>query len=227
VVFIIKKKLYARILQKGMPFLIIYLIFSSGLTISLYAMIFLTHTITLYIDFVALLIGITLCVISYKTDRLHNIFAALISITVMALLAITFSTYILLIILIILSVWDLIAVFKLKFMQALAQQAIDGHKGKMLPLFIYTGSKNELKNKLKPQSKENKPSGAALLGLGDIIFPGAVICSALLINDLLPLLLTLGFLIGLGADMILSAKYNKPLPALPLIFVGMIIFMIL
>lgn len=178
--------------------------------------------IPLYI--ISIAIAIISVILWLKVKALHNTFTVLLGIAAIAVLANAFSTFWLLVIFALMSAWDLIAVFKLKFMQALAGMAINGDGKRMYPLFLYSGTRADLEGKLKG-SKEVR--NVALLGLGDIIIPGAFVASAIvyLKTPAFPILSVL--LIGLTLDMYIARRFNRAIPALPILFAISLIAVIL
>lgn len=213
----LKKDFMAKMFGKYFGIIIGYQIFLSVFLIILYISAFLYPSESLSVTLLgAGLLASVGVIVWYKVRRLHNTFAILIGAIAIAVFATSFSTFWLFVIFALMSVWDIIAVFKLRFMQALASMAVSGDGKRMYPLFLYSGPVQGLRDKLNGTSRENK---AALLGLGDIIIPGACAASAVVYMHASIVLIFPLLLFGLVLDMFWAKKMNKGVPALPILFV--------
>lgn len=225
VLFKYRKEFLQKLFSRGLLVASAYYVFGSALIILLYSgLAFGAPPLTW--EILSLVCGIALSLIWYKTSGAHNFYAVMISIATIGAIASAFTPFWLLIIFFVMSVWDLIAVFKLKFMQNLAGMAINGNGKRMYPLFISSGSQSALHSKLSGDPIQNEPK-PALLGLGDLVIPGGFMASAVYFWHVsvfvgLPMLL-----LGLLADMWIATKYNKAIPALPILFIASVIAVII
>lgn len=211
------KNKYLFAFKNFMPLIIYFYILFSSFLLALSFLVYLGLAFE-WAFYLAGLIGLIVTYIAYRTDRYNNELAIIISAVFIAVIGTELTPFWAIIILIAFSVWDLIAVFKLKFMQGIAMAAVEGKKGKMFPLFIYSGDKAILQSKLDPNLPKPKNVKVSLLGLGDIAIPGAFAVSVLVANGLwlfLPVILAI--LAGLGLDLYIAGLYKKAIPALPII----------
>lgn len=224
VMFRYKKAFFQKLLSRGFVFISAYYIFGSVLMLILYPGVALGLPL-LPIEVISLFSGCVIAYLWYRSIGSLNIYAFIIAVATIGAVASSFSPFWILIIFIIMAVWDLIAVFKLKFMQALAGIAINGDGKRTYPLFIYAGNMSKLRDKLtgKPVD-EDRP---ALLGLGDIIIPGAFMASAVVSWHSSVYLFSLALALGLVVNMAISSKYKRGIPALPVMLAFSILAVVL
>ena len=190
----------------------------------LMTILFLTKLVVISYLEVAVLIILALVLTAYfmlRGNKYLNYVAIVLAVEMSAAMAISFSPFFLLIIFAIFSVWDYIAVMKLKSMQKIAKGAITGVFNRALPLFIYEGNHEALKEKISDKG-EVKTSNVSILGLGDLIIPGAFIASVFLNYSVaLALLLIPTAIYGIYRDMLWAKKIKSAIPALPIMFIFM------
>lgn len=222
-IFTWRRDALKRIFSKVFGLWAAYYVFAGVFIIILYGGMALRAPV-LPIEIGSILGGILAAVLWFNLKGYHNLFAIIISIGTIAILATSFSLLWILAIFEFLSIWDLIAVFKLKFMQELAGMAINQQGKKPFPLFIYSGSLSSMEHKL--QGKPQKGASVALLGLGDIIIPGAFLGALALSMPARVPLAIIAIFVALDANMWLAKHYKKAIPALPLMFLAALLMIL-
>jgi presenilin-like A22 family membrane protease len=164
--------------------------------------------------------------IAYSLTRKNmiafNIFVAIGCIAMAIVLGLLLKPIYILILLSALAVYDYIAVFKTKHMQAMAKSALSIQ----LPVAFMFGDKEYIDKRLAGTlKKSDKPKGY-LYGNGDIAFPMAVATSLLFANDIwLAVAALTGAIIGMFANMALlkTGRFKSGLPAIPLLAISMFV----
>lgn len=196
---------------------------------------------TKYSSLIALGFAIPLSIFKiYKRNFIcHNLSELLIYPGIAAVFVPLFNITSMILFLILISVYDMWAVWKSKFMQKMAKFQMDELKV-FSGFFIPYASKKERKKiqKLKEQIRAKKISkkeagkkgvkvNLAILGGGDIVFP--IITSGVVFKTwgLLPaILVIIGSFVGLGS-LLLFSKKKKFYPAMPFISSGIFLAMLI
>lgn len=161
-----------------------------------------------------LVISLTLIVITYPTFAFNNLFVFLAVLAASLPIGLAYTPMALFFLLIFLSIYDVIGVFKTSFIPNLARSAVTQHA----PVIIMAPAK--FKAWFERPSMSNIK---ALLGAGDIFVPLIFMISVIEhhANPLLGLWVFIGAVIGSLANILLLARIEKGVPALPLIVAGM------
>lgn len=179
--------------------------------------VFLGAFFSFYMSFI-----IALFLLLYRIVRpsifAHNILIIFACAGVAGVLGISVTVESAVLLLIILSVYDVIAVYQTRHMVYLATHMIASQAflGFIIPesLVSYT-------TKIS-QARVNE--GFMFLGGGDIVLPSVFAVSALSVNVLASLFVIIGAVCAIVVNHYILIKTNRPLPALPLMACGMIIF---
>ena len=198
---------------------------------------------------IAVIAALVLIYLKNKRPQLRNVAAIIASVGVGIVLGISFPFYLALAFMAIIAVYDFIAVFITKHMLALARVAEDNNLALLIGVneiealpeksldkgYVaeYRKSKSELK-KHKQLSillgKNLVPVAARVeLGTGDLAIPLMVAISAYTPgpNFVLSFFVIFGAIAGLLLTMFILRKYKRALPAIPPLFLGIIVFVLL
>lgn len=199
--------------------------------------------------FVAALVPAVILVIAKnKIPRLRNATAIIASVGVGLALGISFGFKLAFLFMVVLGVYDFVSVFVTKHMIALGDMAIQNNlsflimvrETKAVPMSYL--SANERREYLKSKAllerqggivskltSENMALVPALtaLGTGDLAVPLMLAISAykVQLNFVLSFVIILGSLLGLWLNMLVLRRYKRALPAIPLLFTGIVIAM--
>ena len=205
---------------------------------------------SIYVYAIALALSVMLIVAKYKRPGLRNITAIVASIGVGIVLGTSFSFVVALIFMVILAAYDFIAVFITKHMIALGNLAIDKNLSflvmvsevEAIPARLLDSKQRKEFEKEKKEIAKQKQSSIAkklvgenvvtynartALGTGDLAMPLMLAISAYKVhlNFILPIVITLGAILGLIITLFILRKYKRALPAIPPLLFGMAIAM--
>lgn len=198
-------------------------------------------------SFVAALVpSIILVIAKNRIPRLRNATAIIASVGVGVALGLSFSFQLALVFMALLGIYDFIAVFITKHMIALGDMAVQNNlsflimvrETKAVPMSYLTEKERKEYAKSKPalerqggivdrMTRENMALMPAMtaLGTGDLAVPLMVAVSAYKVdlNFILSFVIVFGSMLGLMLNMLVLRKYKKALPAIPLLFAGIVI----
>ncbi|MEM3841470.1 MAG: presenilin family intramembrane aspartyl protease [Candidatus Micrarchaeaceae archaeon] len=197
-----------------------------------------------YASIVAVLCAAALVILKNKWQNLRNAAAIIASAGVGVVLGLSFSFKIAIIFMGIIAIYDFIAVFITKHMITLANAASNMN----LALLVGINEVKAVPQKTVPKEylKEYKKQIAAKttsqiskslgknmvpfiakveLGTGDLAIPLMVAISAYnyTLNFVLSFFIIFGAILGLGITMFILKRYARPLPAIPPLFLGVLI----
>jgi len=168
--------------------------------------------------------GISIYITHNTTKKIINGIAFFSSLVVAVMIGIMFNPLYALLFLGLFAVYDFIAVFITKHMIFMAEKFVNMN----IPEVFFIGVKDNEGKYIFKRAHEVKTEGIRpmIIGTGDAIIPAALI-SSLAFNNLylLSIFAAVGGVLGLYFNIIVLNKYNKPLPAIPLIFVGMLLML--
>ena len=197
--------------------------------------------------FVAALIpSIILVIAKNRIPRLRNATAIIASVGVGVALGLSFSFPLALVFMALLGIYDFIAVFVTKHMIALGDMAVQNNlsflimvrETKAVPMSYLTERERKEYAKSKPalekqggivdrMTRENMALMPAMtaLGTGDLAVPLMLAVAAYKVdlNFVLSFAVVFGSLLGLLLNMLVLRRYKKALPAIPLLFAGIVI----
>ena len=197
-----------------------------------------------YASIAAIICAAALVVMKNKWQRLRNLVAIIASAGVGIVLGLSFGFKLAIIFMGVIAIYDFIAVFITKHMITLARAAssmnlallvgvseVKAVPEKDLPKNYTKAYKKEIgKNGApsfaKAMGKKMVPFAARVeLGTGDLAIPLMVAVSAYnyTLNFVLSFFIIFGAILGLGITMFILKRYSRPLPAIPPLFLGVLI----
>lgn len=198
-------------------------------------------------SFVAALVpAIVLVIAKNRIPRLRNMTAIIASVGVGVALGLSFSFELALVFMALLGVYDFVAVFVTKHMIALGDMAVQNNlsflimvrETKAVPMSYLTAKEQKEYAKSKPalekqggivdkMTRENMALMPAMtaLGTGDLAVPLMLAVAAYKVdlNFMLSFVVVFGSMLGLMLNMLVLRRYKKALPAIPLLFAGIVI----
>ncbi len=198
---------------------------------------------------IAVIAALALIYLKNKKQQLRNATAIIASVGVGLILGISFPFYMALLFMAIIAVYDFIAVFITKHMLALAQVAEDNNLALLIGVNeveaipasrldkAYVEEYKKDKGKFKKYKHLNNVLGKELvpvaarveLGTGDLAIPLMVAISAYAPgpNFVLSFFVIFGAIAGLLLTMFILRKYRRALPAIPPLFFGIVVFVLI
>ncbi|MGC8537727.1 MAG: presenilin family intramembrane aspartyl protease [Candidatus Micrarchaeia archaeon] len=198
---------------------------------------------------IAVIAALVLIYLKNRKPQLRNVAAIIASVGVGLILGISFPFYIALLFMGLIAIYDFVAVFITKHMLALARVAEDNNLALLIGVnevealparsldkeYVKEYRKN--KSKLKNSNELGNLLGSSLvpvaarveLGTGDLAIPLMVAISAYSPgpNFVLSFFVIFGAIAGLLLTMFILRKYKRALPAIPPLFLGIIVFVLL
>lgn len=198
---------------------------------------------------VAAIAALVLIYLKNKRPQLRNVAAIIASVGVGLILGISFPFYMALLFMAIIAVYDFIAVFITKHMLALARVAEDNNLALLIGVDevealpasrldkSYVAEYRKEKGRIKFNTQMHNMLGKNMvpvaarveLGTGDLAIPLMVAISAYSPgpNFVLSFFVIFGAIAGLLLTMFILRKYKRALPAIPPLFLGIIIFVLI
>jgi presenilin-like A22 family membrane protease len=198
---------------------------------------------------IAVIAALVLIYLKNRKPQLRNVAAIIASVGVGLILGISFPFYIALLFMGLIAIYDFVAVFITKHMLALARVAEDNNLALLIGVnevealparsldreYVEEYRKN--RGKLRNGKEFNNMLGNSLvpiaarveLGTGDLAIPLMVAISAYSPgpNFVLSFFVIFGAIAGLLLTMFILRKYKRALPAIPPLFFGIIVFVLL
>ena len=198
---------------------------------------------------IAVIAALVLVYLKNRKPQLRNVAAIIASVGVGLILGISFPFYIALLFMGLIAIYDFVAVFITKHMLALARVAEDNNLALLIGVNEvealparsldreYVNEYRKNKGKLKNGKELGNLLGSGLvpvaarveLGTGDLAIPLMVAISAYSPgpNFVLSFFVIFGAIAGLLLTMFILRKYRRALPAIPPLFFGIIVFVLL
>lgn len=172
---------------------------------------------------------ISALIMKYPTKNKINVIAFSFSVLLPSFIGTLFTPVFAVILLIIFAVYDFIAVFITHHMQFMAQRLLTMG----VPEAFMLGSEQLIEKRLanlgkgqNPDTVIHKNERPLIFGVGDAVLPGILIASFVFAGlDKFAVLITLGCIVGVVANLFILSKKRIVLPALPLICLSIMIFL--